>query len=173
MLAVSGLPHNAVITVEFSQATFGDMSVSECLSTLVETVDAVHDGSLQHAEALLTGQAVALNAIFASMARRAAMNASEYLDATDRYMRLALKAQAQCRATVDSLASLKRPATVFAQQANIAGGPQQVNNAINPRQAMVPEESDDERMDARTSRPSGTGDSTLAAVAILNRTADN
>jgi hypothetical protein len=79
------------------------------------------NGSLQHAEALLTGQAVALNAIFASMARRAAMNASEYLDATDRYMRLALKAQAQCRATVDSLASLKRPATVFAQQANIAG----------------------------------------------------
>ena len=35
----------------------------------------------------MTGQAVALNAIFASMARRAAMNASEYLDATDRYMR--------------------------------------------------------------------------------------
>jgi hypothetical protein len=32
---------------------------------------------------------------------------AEYLDATDRYLRLALKAQGQCRATLETLAAIK------------------------------------------------------------------
>ena len=43
-------------------------------------------------------------------------------------MRLALKAQGQCRATLETLATIKNPPVVFARQANIAQGPQQVNN---------------------------------------------
>jgi transposase InsO family protein len=44
-------------------------------------------------------------------------------------MRLALKAQSQCRATVEALAEMKNPKPVaYVQQANIANGPQQVNN---------------------------------------------
>ena len=43
-------------------------------------------------------------------------------------MRLALKAQAQCRATIETLAALKNPPIVIARQANISNGPQQVNN---------------------------------------------
>jgi hypothetical protein len=43
-------------------------------------------------------------------------------------MRLALKAQGQCRATLETLAVLKNPPTVFAKQANIAAGAQQVTN---------------------------------------------
>jgi len=62
------------------------------------------------------------------MARRSAMNMGEYIDAADRYMRLALKAQGQSRATVETLAAMKNP-PVFAKQANIANGPQQVNNS--------------------------------------------
>ena len=42
-------------------------------------------------------------------------------------MRLSLKAQGQCRATLETLAVIKNP-PVFAHQANIAHGPQQVNN---------------------------------------------
>src|SRR5690606_26950893 len=45
-----------------------------------------------------------------------------------RYMRLALKAQSQCRTTLETLAAIKNPPVVFAKQANIAHGPQQVNN---------------------------------------------
>ena len=42
---------------------------------------------------------------------------------------LALKAQAQCRATLEALAEIKNPRPVsFVKQANIANGPQQVNN---------------------------------------------
>lgn len=56
---------------------------------------------------------------------------SRYLDAADRYMRLALKAQGQCRTTLETLAAIKNPPVVFAKQANIANGPQQVNNTVN------------------------------------------
>jgi hypothetical protein len=44
-------------------------------------------------------------------------------------MRLALKAQGQCRATVETIATIKNPPVVFAKQVNITSGPQQVNNA--------------------------------------------
>jgi hypothetical protein len=49
------------------------------------------------------------------------------VDQIDRFTRLALKAQGQCRATIETLALMKNPPTVFARQANIAHGPQQVD----------------------------------------------
>jgi hypothetical protein len=55
------------------------------------------------------------------------LNLGEYINAAERYMRLALKAQAQCRATIETLAALKSPPVVYARQANVAGQ-QQVNN---------------------------------------------
>ncbi len=80
-------------------------------------------------EATLATQAVALNSIFNELARRAALNMSEHLNATEIYLRLGLKAQAQCRATLETLAEMKNPRPVaFVRQANIANGPQQVNN---------------------------------------------
>jgi hypothetical protein len=47
-------------------------------------------------------------------------------------MRLALKAQSQCRATLETLSAIKNPPVVFARQANITNGPQQVNNGTLP-----------------------------------------
>ena len=117
--------------VRFSKSSFGDVDLTECFVKLHAAVDRVHRGDLRETEALLTAQAVALNSMFSSMAGRAAMNAGEHLDSTDRYMRLALKAQAQCRATLETLAKIKNPPTLFAQQANIAHGPQQVNNTVS------------------------------------------
>jgi hypothetical protein len=43
---------------------------------------------------------------------------------------MALKAQSQCRMTLETLATIKNPPVVYAKQANIAHGPQQVNNSI-------------------------------------------
>ena len=65
------------------------------------------------AEALLTGQAMTLNTIFTHLANVAAN--TEYLDKLDRYLRLALKAQGQCRATLETLAAIKNPPVVFAR----------------------------------------------------------
>jgi len=76
---------------------------------------AVNKGDLSAAENMLQAQAIALDAIFAEMARRSAVNMGEFLDATDRYIRLALKAQSQCRATVETLAVIKNPPVVYAR----------------------------------------------------------
>jgi len=58
---------------------------------------------------------------------------SEYINAAEIYLRLALKAQAQCRTTVEALVEMKHPRPVaFVSQANISSGPQQVNNATPP-----------------------------------------
>lgn len=57
----------------------------------------------------------------------------EYLKQFQAYLGLALKAQAQCRATLEALAEIKNPRPMaFVKQANISGGPQQVNNGMHP-----------------------------------------
>ena len=66
-------------------------------------------GDLELAGHLLASQAVTLDAIFTEMARRSGLNMGEYLDASERYMRLALKAQANSRAALEALAKLHQP----------------------------------------------------------------
>jgi len=88
--------------------------------------------NLRDVEALLTAQIATLNAMFVDLSRCGLLNAGQYVATSEIYMRLALKAQAQCRATAETLAAIKNPLTVFTRQANIAQGPQQVNNAIVP-----------------------------------------
>ena len=54
-------------------------------------------------------------------------------------MKLALRAQGQCRATLETLANIKNPRPVaFVKQANISNGPQQVNNGtVDASDAVV------------------------------------
>ena len=44
------------------------------------------------------------------------------------FMRMALRPQSQCRATLETLATIKNPPIIYAKQANIANGHQQINN---------------------------------------------
>lgn len=127
--AMTGTLGNAMTVRTFAHGTFGELHATECLDALRASVKAAQGGDLAGAEAMLAAQAAALNAIFGEMARRSALNMGQYLDAAERYMRLALKAQGQCRATLETLAAIKNPPIVYARQANIAHGPQQVNNA--------------------------------------------
>lgn len=53
-------------------------------------------------------------------------------------MRLALRAQNQARMTLETLSNIKNPPVIYAKQANIAHGPQQVNNG--PHAAQNPNE---------------------------------
>ena len=89
----------------------------------------VRDGDLTRTEGILTIQAHTLDVIFNNLARWAALNMGEHLGAAETYLRLALKAQSQCRSTLETLAEIKNPRPVaFVKQANISNGPQQVNN---------------------------------------------
>ncbi|MFJ1471175.1 hypothetical protein [Massilia orientalis] len=89
----------------------------------------VNGGSMDRVEAMLVAQAHTLDVIFNMMAQRAANNlGSGYLEATEAYLRLALKAQSQSRATLQTLSDVKNPrSATFIKQANIAEQ-QQVNN---------------------------------------------
>ena len=71
-----------------------------------ERVEAVRNGAFDGAEATLVGQAAALNAIFAHMARRGHAHLNQPGKTGERYLRLALRAQTQCRATLNVLAGL-------------------------------------------------------------------
>lgn len=129
-LATEGIATNALTARTFLSGTQPSLSITDMVASLKDHGRRVNANDLTAAEQMLCAQAVALNAIFGEMARRSAMNMGEYIDATDRYMRLALKAQGQCRATLETLAAIKNP-PVFAKQANIANGPQQVNNSAS------------------------------------------
>jgi hypothetical protein len=108
--------------------------VNELVAELARQVDAVGAGDLRRAEGMLIAQAHALDNIFANLARRATNQ--QYLPQWEAYMRMAMKAQNQCRMTLETLATIKNPPVVFARQANINnGGQQQVNNGVKPNPA--------------------------------------
>ena len=76
---------------------------------------------------MLTSQAIALDTMFNKLAIKAA--SSEYMKNYEGFMRLAFKAQAQARSTVEALAMLKHPQP-YISQTNIGQvGHNQVNNA--------------------------------------------
>lgn len=135
MAEVASLPvmSAASLLLEYAKGSFGELSLVETVAVLKDRVAAVQGGDLGDAEALLTAQAAALNAIFTELARRAALNFGTYLDAGERYLRLALRAQSQCTRTLETLAVMKNPQPVaFVRQANISHGHQQVVNHPPP-----------------------------------------
>lgn len=128
-IAVGPAEGAAAIALWMTQGTFGKTGIGDIVGALRESVQAAQKGELAEYEGMLGAQAYALNAVFLEMTRRAALNMGEYLPAAETYMRLALKAQSQARTTIETLAEVKNPkAVAFVRQANIANGPQQVNN---------------------------------------------
>ena len=122
---------NALLVADAFNSDFmgKDVDVAAMRGTLMNSMGAVRDGDLDSMEAMLVGQATALQTIFTSLAIRASKQNS--LPQYQAYLALALKAQAQSRATISALVDLKYPKqATFVKQANIAHGPQQVNNGM-------------------------------------------
>jgi hypothetical protein len=82
---------------------------------------------------MLIWQAYALQSIFMNLSLRA--KNQEDMKNLETFLKLALKAQSQCRATLETIAAIKNPPVIFAKQANISSGHQQVNNGIPPTHA--------------------------------------
>lgn len=122
---------NAITAQTFIQPIAGDFDLTEAVSVIQEKSENIIDGDLSELESTLTAQVVSLNAIFNTLARRSAANMGGNLKAVEIYMRLALKAQSQSARTIEVLTTLKNPPVVYAKQANISHGHQQVNNGIN------------------------------------------
>ena len=181
----------AVIQVYQSNIMGKDADMNVLIDQLRDTFTEVKDGDLHTLEAMLISQATALQTIFTSLARRA--HEQEYQKHFEAFLGLAMKAQSQSRATISALVDLKYPRqATFVKQANIANGPQQVNNGgatgADPEQyaqarshaeKSTPEqnkllEADHEqpgkRMDTRAAQTAERDNSAMEAMATVNRT---
>lgn len=117
---------NTLTTEAFTKSALGEIDFTEAVAIMKEKSEKIITGDLSELESTLAAQIVSLNAIFTTLARRATN--CEYLNQVELNLRLALKAQAQCARTVEVLAAMKNPPIIFAKQANIAQGHQQINN---------------------------------------------
>lgn len=172
----------SAMTIKAYSGKYGDgLEIMGLVNALSDQAKAVNDGDLKGAEVMLTTQAYALEAIFNNLAQRAALNAGEYMGTCETYLRLALKAQSQCRATLETLAAIKNPPVIYARQANVTTGPQQVNNGmvapshgreIESQQSKLLEAQDSERLDTGTKGAASKADPQVATVGEINRTKD-
>ena len=176
---------NTVTASRFAKGSFGVLDLTEPTSVVNEKVARIKGGDTSDLEATLTSQAVTLDAVFHELARRAALNMGEHLAATESNMRLAFKAQAQCRSTLETANEIKYPKqATFVRQQNIAGQ-QQVNNGTDNgtstrmgahahgKPSNQPNElfeaQHGERMDAGATGKTGGADLHLEAVGKIDR----
>ena len=101
------------------------LGVTELLAAMRKAGDETVAGDMGRFERVLTHQFLTLDALFNNLAQRSGRQDS--FKGIEVLMRLALKAQSQARATAETLALMKNPMP-YIRQANIANGPQQVNN---------------------------------------------
>ena len=168
----------AAVIISYSKA-FGEQEPQALYEILLASIEKVTTkGDMTRPEAMLMGQAEALQAIFVNLARTA--NNQEYIKNTERFLKLALKAQSQCRSTLEALATIKNPPIVYAHQANIAHGHQQVNNnqalSVAPMHAEknkidqneLLEVKNDEWVDCGTSAKTSAINQAMAPVGKIN-----
>ncbi|WP_185685414.1 hypothetical protein [Novosphingobium aerophilum] len=91
-----------------------------------EATDKAAKGDLSFASRTLAAQAMTLDAIFTEMARRMACNMGEYLQATETYARIAVKAQAGSRQAIEALAKLHQPREQTVRHVHVNEGGQAV-----------------------------------------------
>jgi len=178
-LHVSPAAMGAVASMNFLKNCFGETDLEALCHALKASMTRVNEGDLGEVESMLTGQAVTLQAMFASLSRRAF--AQDQLKQYETHFRLALKAQAQCCRTLEVLAAMKNPPVVLARQANVTTGPQQINNGM-PTAGVSPacgdakttqnellERNHVERLDTGTQSQAGESHSEVEAMGAKHR----
>ena len=169
----------AALTQTIYNADLGELAISEVVNDLAMLCDLTIMGDMSRAEALLVSQAHTLDAIFNNLAKRAAHNIGHYPETVQIYLRLALKAQSQCARTLETLSGIKNPPIIYAKQANVTTGPQQVNNgtAVNASSAGNFENEPSKLLEAQDAKQLDTGasatsigtDKAMATVGTVNR----
>ena len=132
---------------------------------------AANSGDMTRPEAMLINQATALQSLFTGLVEKA-LN-QDHMPHLDGLMRMALRAQNQCRTTLETLATIKSPPVIFAKQANINHGNQQVNNGIpaprteeikNEPNQLLEADHGSKTLDTRTASRTGCKDYAMATV---------
>lgn len=123
-----GMRH-AAISSTYAANSFSDDHQTPITSSVSVIGDAMAQGRVGDkalASNLLAAQAMTLDSMFTELARRSALNMGEYIGAADRYMRLALKAQANCRATLEALGKLHQPREQIVKHVHVNHGGQAI-----------------------------------------------
>jgi hypothetical protein len=112
----------------FASQSFGTgrPSMMASAEVLAKEISKVEAGDIGLASRLLASQAVTLDALFIELARRSGSNMGDYPQAMERYMRLALKAQSNCRATLEAMAKLHQPREQTVRHVHVNEGGQAV-----------------------------------------------
>lgn len=110
---------------QFGQADFMP-GLGDYADALRELGDKAAKGDLVLASRLLAAQALTLDSIFAETTRRMAINMGEHLPAMEIYARIAMKAQANSRATLETLAKLHQPREQTVRHVHVNEGGQAV-----------------------------------------------
>lgn len=121
---------NAWTASAFSTRTFGEegepLPLADLVGVMGDEVRKASDGDLGLASRTLAAQAMALDTMFAELAQRAALNMGEYPQATERYLRLAFRAQTNCRTTLEALAKLHQPREQIVRHVHVNEGAQAI-----------------------------------------------
>lgn len=164
---------NAAVVMDIYGKTFGEQDLPDLIATLRLSMEGLKSNDLSCCENMLLAQAYSLQSIFSNLSRRAI--GQEYMKNFEAYLRMALKAQNQCRMTLETLATIKNPPVVYAKQANIAHGHQQVNNAAqpathaeknqtSPNKLLEADTHEQQRLDTRAQSKAGRIDKAMATV---------
>lgn len=181
-------PHQAVarkLTAPEARAAWTISSWSpgqydvNCLAQELEAqTAAVKNGAMGRPEETLVAQAQTLDMIFNFLAREARANMGKSVTNFDLCLRLALKAQSQCRTTLETLAEIKNPPVVYARQANVTTGPQQINNGVARTEEKTIEQNKlsgdvhELRPDTRAPALAGRTDKAVATLGEIHRAQD-
>ncbi len=121
---------NAFTASNFAEKVLGTSMETPGIMDYVDHMQAVtkaaHGGDMAMASRMLAAQAVTLDSMFTELARRCAMNMGEYINAAERYGRMALKAQSNCRTTLEALAKLHQPREQIVKHVHVNDGGQAV-----------------------------------------------
>ncbi len=125
--AVSANLLNAALAEPFFDNIFSDVTLMHIVNGAKQQIAEVQANDMTSIEAMLVSQANSLQTMFVSLGRKAVNQTG--LPQYTAIFNLALKAQAQSRATIQALVELKYPKqATFVKQANISNGNQQINN---------------------------------------------
>jgi hypothetical protein len=170
---------NMAVVRDYLSWLNGGSSTEALIDELRRKAGAVASGDLSELETMLLSQAVALQAMFTDLARKAHVQTGT--NNLQVLTILALKAAAGSRQAIVALAELRLPkAVMFAKQANVTSGPQQINNgvpALDPSRAgesgrrpnELLEVQHGERLEPGTQGASGGAHPDLAPVGALDR----
>lgn len=171
---VTGSALSAVTLKQYSGG--GDaLELTDLVTEMRKAGDEAVAGDLGRVERMLTNQLLTLDLLFNNLAQRSGRQDS--FKGIEVLMRLALKAQAQSRATAETLSIIKNPMP-YIKQANIAHGHQQVNNTQPPTgaenfqsaQNKLLEVDNGNVLDFGAQTAPGRTDQKLEAVGAVHRT---